>query len=91
MGYPSLSKASPVALIAPSVPKTVAAGFSFADGLHANAEYALTAIEGKARAGTPGAASGAWCMNHGLEMDEGFNGDFQAAAFRLDRKSQKRE
>jgi len=55
-------------------------------GLDANAEYALTAIEGKARAGTPGTASGAWWMNHGLEMDEGFRGDFQAAAFRLDRK-----
>jgi hypothetical protein len=25
-------------------------------------------------------------MNHGLELSEHFKGDFQAAAFRLDRK-----
>jgi len=55
-------------------------------GLDAAAEYALSSIEGKARAGTPAVASGAWWMNHGLEMDEGFRGDLQAAAFRLDRK-----
>jgi len=55
-------------------------------GLDPAAEYAFTPIEGKAGVGTPVAASGAWWMNHGLEMDEGFRGDFQAAAFRLDRK-----
>lgn len=55
-------------------------------GLDPKAEYALSSIEGKARAGTPDVASGAWWMNHGLEMDQGFKGDFQAAAFRLDRK-----
>jgi alpha-galactosidase len=55
-------------------------------GLDAKAEYKLSSIEGKARVGTPEAASGAWWMNHGLEMDEGFRGDFQAAAFRLDRE-----
>jgi alpha-galactosidase len=55
-------------------------------GLEPNAEYALSPIEGKARPGTPSAASGAWWMNHGLDFDEGFRGDFQAAAFRLDRK-----
>ncbi|HWG21909.1 MAG TPA: alpha-galactosidase [Terracidiphilus sp.] len=55
-------------------------------GLDPVAEYALTPIEGKAAVHTPAAASGAWWMNHGLEMDEGFRGDFQAAAFRLDRK-----
>jgi alpha-galactosidase len=55
-------------------------------GLDAAAEYVLSSIEGKARAGTPETASGAWWMNHGLEMDEGFRGDFQAAAFRLDKK-----
>ena len=55
-------------------------------GLDAAAEYALSSIEGKARAGTPEKASGAWWMNHGLEMDEGFRGDLQAAAFRLDKK-----
>ena len=55
-------------------------------GLDPAAEYALSAIEGKAREGSPAVASGAWWMNHGLEMEEGFRGDFQAAAFRLDRK-----
>lgn len=56
------------------------------EGLDPAAEYALTSIEGKARADTPAVASGAWWMNHGFEMNEGFRGDFQAAAFRLDRK-----
>jgi alpha-galactosidase len=55
-------------------------------GLDPAAEYALAPIEGKARAGTPATASGAWWMNHGLEMDIDFRGDFQAAAFRLDKK-----
>jgi len=55
-------------------------------GLNPAAQYALTSIEGKAETGTPAVASGAWWMNHGLDMDENFRGDFQAAAFRLDRK-----
>jgi alpha-galactosidase len=55
-------------------------------GLDPAAQYALTPIEGKARDGSPAVASGAWWMNHGLDFDEGFRGDFQAAAFRLDRK-----
>ena len=55
-------------------------------GLDPAAEYALAPIEGKAREGTPTVASGAWWMHHGLEMDENFRGDFQAAAFRLDKK-----
>ncbi len=55
-------------------------------GLDPAAEYALTPIEGKAREGTPAAASGAWWMNHGLDFSEDFRGDFQAAAFRLDKK-----
>ena len=55
-------------------------------GLDAAAEYALTAIEGKAKAGTPARASGAWWMNHGLEMDEEFRGDFRGAGFRLERQ-----
>jgi alpha-galactosidase len=55
-------------------------------GLDPSAEYALSPIEGKAGAGTPTVASGAWWMNRGLEMDADFRGDFQAAAFRLDRK-----
>jgi alpha-galactosidase len=55
-------------------------------GLDPAAEYSLSAIEGKALAGTPAQASGAWWMHHGLEMDTEFRGDFQGAAFRLDRK-----
>jgi len=54
-------------------------------GLDAAAQYTLTSIEGKARKSTPAKASGAWWMNHGLEMDDGFRGDYQAAAFRLDK------
>jgi len=53
-------------------------------GLDADAEYKLSPIEGKARPGTPASASGAWWMRHGLELE--LRGDFQAAAFRLDRQ-----
>jgi alpha-galactosidase len=55
-------------------------------GLDAQAQYAITPIEGKLDRRMPVVASGAFWMNHGLEMDENFKGDFQAAAFRLDRK-----
>jgi alpha-galactosidase len=55
-------------------------------GLDPAAQYALKPIEGKAGPATPETASGAWWMNHGLDMSEDFRGDFQAAAFRLDRK-----
>jgi len=55
-------------------------------GLDPAAHYTLTSIEGKAKSGALVAASGAWWMNHGLAMDDAFRGDFQAAAFRLDRK-----
>jgi alpha-galactosidase len=55
-------------------------------GLDLAAQYALTPIAGKASDLTPAIASGAYWMNHGLEMDDGFRGDFQAAAFRLDKK-----
>ncbi|HWA94629.1 MAG TPA: alpha-galactosidase [Terracidiphilus sp.] len=55
-------------------------------GLDPKAEYTLTSIEGKAAPDTPATASGAWWMNHGIDMDKEFRGDFQAAAFRLDRK-----
>jgi alpha-galactosidase len=53
-------------------------------GLDTNAEYKLSWIEGKALPGTPESASGAWWMHHGLQLD--LRGDFQAAAFRLDRQ-----
>jgi alpha-galactosidase len=55
-------------------------------GLDPAAQYALTAIEGKAQKGTPDVASGAWWMNHGIEISDDFRGDFKAAGFRLDRK-----
>ena len=55
-------------------------------GLDPASEYKLSSIEGQARPGTPEVASGAWWMNHGLEMGDAFVGDFKAAAFRLDRK-----
>jgi alpha-galactosidase len=55
-------------------------------GLDPAANYALTPIEGKTAPGVPTTASGAWWMNHGLDMSEDFRGDFQAAAFRLDKK-----
>ena len=53
-------------------------------GLDPDAEYQLTFVEGKGRAGTPTSASGAWWMHHGVWLD--LRGDFQAAAFRLDRQ-----
>ncbi|HUB52818.1 MAG TPA: alpha-galactosidase [Terracidiphilus sp.] len=53
-------------------------------GLDPARQYTVSAIEGKLGSGSPAAASGAWWMNHGMEMDEGFRGDFKAAAFRLD-------
>jgi alpha-galactosidase len=53
-------------------------------GLDQEAEYQLSWIEGKAGSGTPASASGAWWMHHGLQLE--LRGDFQAAAFRLDRQ-----
>jgi alpha-galactosidase len=53
-------------------------------GLDPAANYGLTSMEGKTLDGTPSQASGAWWMNHGIDLD--LRGDFQGAAFRLDRK-----
>jgi alpha-galactosidase len=53
-------------------------------GLDPNAEYRLSWIEGKALPGTPESASGAWWSRHGMQLD--LRGDFQAAAFQLDRQ-----
>ena len=53
-------------------------------GLDPEATYALTAIEGKASAGSPQSASGAYWMNHGFDMGDDFMGDFQGAAHRAD-------
>jgi alpha-galactosidase len=55
-------------------------------GLDPAAVYKLSSIEGKPRVGSPTEASGAWWMNHGLDMDIEFRGDFQGVAFRLDKK-----
>ena len=55
-------------------------------GLDPTSDYVLTPIEGALKTGSPTTASGAYWMNHGMEMGENFHGDFQAAAFRLDRK-----
>jgi alpha-galactosidase len=55
-------------------------------GLEPETQYAMTFIEGKAASGTPAVASGAWWMNHGIDFDQDFRGDYQAAAFYLDRK-----
>jgi alpha-galactosidase len=54
------------------------------EGLDPAATYALSSIEGKAAPNTPEQASGAWWMNHGLNLE--LRGDFQGAAFRLDKK-----
>ncbi len=53
-------------------------------GLDPDAQYKLTLIEGKARPETPTLATGAWWMHHGLNLE--LRGDFQAAAFHLDRQ-----
>ena len=53
-------------------------------GLDQDAEYKLNWIEGKASPETPATASGAWWMRHGIQLD--LRGDFQAAAFHLDRQ-----
>ena len=55
-------------------------------GLDPKIDYTLTPIEGALQKGSPTTASGAWWMNHGLVMSDEFRGDFQAAAFRLDRR-----
>jgi len=78
--------------------KSQAVGFAFANsteegrgfpllelqGLDREAQYKLAWIEGKAFPGTPEVASGDWWMHHGIQLD--LRGDFQAAAFRLDRQ-----
>jgi alpha-galactosidase len=53
-------------------------------GLDPAAQYELRSIEGQAVPGTPATASGAWWMRHGFQID--LRGDFQAAAFQLDRQ-----
>jgi alpha-galactosidase len=62
-------------------------GFSFPRvyprGLDPHAVYNFQALDGKVVSGTPASASGTYCMQHGLGVN--LRGDFQAAAFRLER------
>jgi len=51
-------------------------------GLDASANYRITALDGKLAGDTPTAASGAYWMEHGVDVD--LRGDFQAAAFTLE-------
>ncbi|WP_263356460.1 alpha-galactosidase [Acidicapsa ligni] len=53
-------------------------------GLDPGAVYTLSSIEGNTVEGTPVVASGAWWMNHGVNLQ--LKGDFQGAAFRLEKK-----
>ncbi len=53
-------------------------------GLDPAATYTLKSIEGKTAPDTPTEASGAWWMNHGIDLM--LRGDFQGAAFSLDKK-----
>ncbi len=53
-------------------------------GLDPAARYKLNWVEGEAIPGTPESASGDWWTHHGLNLM--LKGDYQAAAFRLDRQ-----
>jgi alpha-galactosidase len=55
----------------------------FLKGLQPSAQYRASAISGALVKGSPETASGAYWMEHGAEVD--LRGDFQAAAFRLER------
>ena len=55
----------------------------YVKGLEPEANYTLASIVGKAAEGTPQSASGRYWMAHGLEPE--LQGDYQAAAFRLDK------
>jgi alpha-galactosidase len=54
-------------------------------GLDPAARYRMRAIAGKAQAGTPEEASGAYWMSRGLDLD--LRGDFQAAGIVFERAS----
>ena len=51
-------------------------------GLKVDSMYRITALNGKLSEGTPAIASGAFWMQHGVDVE--LRGDFQAASFRLD-------
>jgi alpha-galactosidase len=52
-------------------------------GLDANANYRIAALDGKLAKDTPDSASGAYWMHRGVDVE--LRGDFQAAAFTLER------
>jgi alpha-galactosidase len=54
----------------------------FLRGLKPDAMYKVTALDGKLSASTPAVASGAFWMQHGIDVD--MRGDFQDAAFTLE-------
>jgi alpha-galactosidase len=53
-------------------------------GLEEHATYRLEALDGQVAGGTPGAASGTYWMQHGVDVE--LHGDFQAAAFLLQKQ-----
>jgi alpha-galactosidase len=55
----------------------------FLQGLDPKSNYTVSSLSGKLAAETPGMASGAYWMRHGVDID--MLGDFQASAFVLDR------
>jgi alpha-galactosidase len=58
----------------------------FLRGLNEEANYSISALDGRLDAGTPAKASGAYWMHHGVDID--LRGDFRAAAFTLTRTAQ---
>jgi alpha-galactosidase len=81
----SLDKAQSVVLAFANA-TTEGRGFPLLElqGLDPQVKYKMDWIEGKALPGTPESASGEWWMHHGVQLD--LRGDYQAAAFRLDRQ-----
>jgi alpha-galactosidase len=53
-------------------------------GLQPDAVYSVKAFAGKVTSDTPAQASGAYWMQHGVDVE--LRGDFQAAAFTLERQ-----
>jgi alpha-galactosidase len=51
-------------------------------GLIPEVQYQIATMDGKVSAGTPAVASGAYWMNHGVDVD--LQGDYQATAFTLE-------
>jgi alpha-galactosidase len=53
-------------------------------GLDTQAQYSIVALDGKVAEDTPQTASGAYWINHGVDVL--LRGDFQAAALKLEAK-----